>query len=347
MRYHRESYIIMIYSIEAFSKSTLTNDLHDEFMHECVKIISGIESSENVKFTTMKTEFLEAFSEEEKWFIRSKVDPSLGKLHQLSQERAHAYSGMKQAIKSVKMAKLNGYERTEVLLKHFNTYQKNLKTSVEGLTAIIRNLLNDLSQEEEQQVLTETGTMVYYNRLMTLNEEVENQKMLCRDYDSQTVTAALKKARSTMDHVYDEAVKIMEGCANMLGGSYEKAIALWNASIRKFKETVKLRLAIREAAKKKEEANKQPTDVAPETNQPNGQTGGNSSDNQPNVPQPEEKPSTGTEGKLPQPGAKPDQPNADGNQSSEQGDKQPETTNPEGEGTGGLVTEARPEAASV
>lgn len=243
----------MIYSIQRFYKPELTNDLHDEFMQECASILLSLGKTGNEMFENLKNRFSRAFAEEEKWFKNSTADPALSALHSLSDERKHAYSGMRVALKGIVMAKLDSAESAQMLLKHFTVYQRNLNTSLEGQTAIIRNLLNALAQPEEQAALAATQTLVFYDRLQTLNEQVSEQKMRCREFNGHYVKAALRKARNAMDEVYGEAVKLMEGLANLFGGSYEKAVGLWNASIKKYKETLKARKAARVAAKKRKE----------------------------------------------------------------------------------------------
>ena len=257
----------MFFEINSISKPALPNDLHDEFMKECAEIISAIDVLENEKFRAVKEKFLSAFAEEEKWFKQSTSDPALEELRKLSKERLRVYSGMRFALKGILMANLADAHSVEILLKYFKVYQRNMKTSVEGLTSFIRNLLTSFSQAEEQQALIDTQTMPYYNRLLELNEQVSEQKMRCRQVASQYVTAALRKARKNMDEVYDETVKAVEGLANLFGGSFERVIALWNTSIKKYKETLKARRAARQAAKKKGESNTHAsTDIAPKAN---------------------------------------------------------------------------------
>lgn len=263
-------------------KTKLTNADHFNFMEEFKISLSNVDISDNIKLSSAVSQFNDAFTEEDSYFMLSRANQFTDIINQVDDERDNTYSAIRNIVNAwancfVMSDEQAAAQRIKSIIDVYNI-DINKRSSTQ--TAQLTNLISDLQNESMASSITLLKLRDLLEMLSDKNEEFKNLILQRNAINAQKQSGALRNARNNVDMKYDIVTQIIDAYSVVLENptGYDNFINAWNVNIERYRRILNKNSYNSSSDDEQEESEEENTNNGGENNN-NGNNGSSSNSN--------------------------------------------------------------------
>lgn len=242
-------------TIKAFTKRTLDNTYHDTFMNK-VLMVAISQDLPDQKALDATTALRTAFMKEDELFKLSTASDLSPEIAAADAARDEAYTHLKVIVNEWAKTDYKPQGPSALKIKKvLDLYNLDVRMVQDKETAIIRNIVAELTTEDMLKALEDMKLTEVFNDMLLNNSTVESKTVERSGERALVENGAMKSARKATDEAYDKWAKVIESSAVLSDTPevYETTIGKVNEIIDDIRATLKLQATRRANLKKKEE----------------------------------------------------------------------------------------------
>ena len=242
-------------AIKVFKKTALDNAYHDTFMYRVIMVAVNQELPDQ-KALDATTALRTAFMKEDELFKISTASDLTPEIVAADLARDEAYTHLKVIVNEWAKTDYKPQGPSALKIKKvLDLYNLDVRMNQDRETALIRNIVTDLTTEDMLKALEDMKLTEVFNDMLLNNSEVDKKYVKRSGERALIENGALKSARKATDEAYDKWVKVIEGSVvySDTPEVYEAIIGEVNEIIDDIRAKLKQETTRRANLKKKEE----------------------------------------------------------------------------------------------